>query len=264
MSAPLFSVADQIVIISGGSRGIGKAIAQGFAVRGAHTVITGREADSLNTTANEITEAVAKDAQTKPEETKELLAEQESINQRLERVKEALRRDANAQDASQKEGRERQRDADDAVAMLENPPRDAEQSLEEAAKAKAPEDSSKRHHATKSDCLGMLHTTGFTVFPATTRSPAPRSAATSSAPPVTVLEHRPRARAATSQSVGCMGGGATPTPSPRPVKIVWSETAQTRRRDHPRHQKMETSRVRRDAVSRPHIRPPSSRASTSR
>ena len=57
MSDPLFSVADQIVIISGGSRGIGKAIAQGFAVRGAHTVITGREADSLNTTADEITEA---------------------------------------------------------------------------------------------------------------------------------------------------------------------------------------------------------------
>ena len=94
----------------------------------------------LEEQTNEITEAVAKDAQTKPEETKELLAEQESINQRLERVKEALRRDANAQDASQKEGRERQRDADDAVAMLENPPRDAEQSLEEAAKAKAPED----------------------------------------------------------------------------------------------------------------------------
>ena len=90
----------------------------------------------LEEQTNEITEAVAKDAQTKPEETKELLAEQESINQRLERVKEALRRDANAQDASQKEGRERQRDADDAVAMLENPPRDAEQSLEEAAKAK--------------------------------------------------------------------------------------------------------------------------------
>ena len=88
----------------------------------------------LEEQTNEITEAVAKDAQAKPEETKELLAEQESINQRLERVKEALRRDANAQDASQKEGRERERDADDAVAMLENPPRDAEQSLEAAAK----------------------------------------------------------------------------------------------------------------------------------
>ena len=91
----------------------------------------------LEEQTNEVTEAVAKDAQNKPEESKELLAEQESINNRLERVKEVLRRDANAQDASQKEGRERQRDADDAVAMLENPPRDAEQSLEEAAKAKA-------------------------------------------------------------------------------------------------------------------------------
>ena len=59
MSDPLFSVADQIVIISGGSRGIGKAIAQGFAVRGAHTVVTGREADSLHTTVSEITEAGA-------------------------------------------------------------------------------------------------------------------------------------------------------------------------------------------------------------
>ncbi|MFL2863660.1 MAG: SDR family NAD(P)-dependent oxidoreductase [Pirellulaceae bacterium] len=57
MSDPLFSVADQIVIISGGSRGIGKAIAQGFAVRGAHTVVTGRETDSLHTTVSEITEA---------------------------------------------------------------------------------------------------------------------------------------------------------------------------------------------------------------
>ena len=59
MSDPLFSVADQIVIISGGSRGIGKAIAQGFAVRGAHTVVTGRETDSLHTTVSEISEAGA-------------------------------------------------------------------------------------------------------------------------------------------------------------------------------------------------------------
>ena len=59
MSDPLFSVADQIVIISGGSRGIGKAIAQGFAVRGAHTVVTGREADSLHSTVSEIAEAGA-------------------------------------------------------------------------------------------------------------------------------------------------------------------------------------------------------------
>ena len=59
MSDPLFSVADQIVIISGGSRGIGKAIAQGFAVRGAHSVVTGRDADSLQQAVDEITTAGA-------------------------------------------------------------------------------------------------------------------------------------------------------------------------------------------------------------
>jgi len=59
MSDPLFSVADQIVIISGGSRGIGKAIAQGFAVRGARSVITGRDADSLQQAVDEITAAGA-------------------------------------------------------------------------------------------------------------------------------------------------------------------------------------------------------------
>ena len=59
MTDPLFSVADQIAIISGGSRGIGKAIAAGFAVRGAHTVITGRDSQTLNETVEEITTAGA-------------------------------------------------------------------------------------------------------------------------------------------------------------------------------------------------------------
>ena len=59
MSDPLFSVADQIVIISGGSRGIGKAIAQGFAVRGAHSVVTGRDTETLQQTVDEITAAGA-------------------------------------------------------------------------------------------------------------------------------------------------------------------------------------------------------------
>ena len=52
-------------------------------------------------------------------------------------MKEALRRDANAQDMKQEEGRERARDADDAVAMLENPPRDAMNALEESTANKA-------------------------------------------------------------------------------------------------------------------------------
>jgi NAD(P)-dependent dehydrogenase (short-subunit alcohol dehydrogenase family) len=50
----LFSVAGQIVLVSGGSRGIGRALAAGFIDRGAHVVITGREADSLAATAAEI------------------------------------------------------------------------------------------------------------------------------------------------------------------------------------------------------------------
>jgi gluconate 5-dehydrogenase len=54
MTDELFSVADQVVVVSGGSRGIGQAIAAGFVARGAKVVITGREADSLERTAKEI------------------------------------------------------------------------------------------------------------------------------------------------------------------------------------------------------------------
>jgi gluconate 5-dehydrogenase len=47
MSQDLFSVKDQVTLVSGGSRGIGAAIAQGFAERGARVIITGREAQTL-------------------------------------------------------------------------------------------------------------------------------------------------------------------------------------------------------------------------
>ena len=54
MTDPLFSVQQQVVIVSGGSRGIGRALAVGFAQRDARVIITGRHADSLEATAREI------------------------------------------------------------------------------------------------------------------------------------------------------------------------------------------------------------------
>jgi NAD(P)-dependent dehydrogenase (short-subunit alcohol dehydrogenase family) len=54
MTDELFSVADQIVLVSGGSRGIGRALAAGFAARGAQVIVTGREAETLKKTAHEI------------------------------------------------------------------------------------------------------------------------------------------------------------------------------------------------------------------
>ncbi len=47
MSDSLFSVSDRVVLVSGGSRGIGFALAEGFAQRGAKVIITGRNAETL-------------------------------------------------------------------------------------------------------------------------------------------------------------------------------------------------------------------------
>jgi NAD(P)-dependent dehydrogenase (short-subunit alcohol dehydrogenase family) len=54
MSDRLFSVKGQTVLITGASRGIGRAIAAGFAQRGAQVVICGRNADTLNAAAAEM------------------------------------------------------------------------------------------------------------------------------------------------------------------------------------------------------------------
>lgn len=54
MNDPLFSVRDQVVLVSGASRGIGRAIAAGFVARGAKVVISGRVLQSVEQTAAEI------------------------------------------------------------------------------------------------------------------------------------------------------------------------------------------------------------------
>ncbi|MEO8494060.1 MAG: glucose 1-dehydrogenase [Planctomycetota bacterium] len=54
MNDNLFSVSNQVVIVSGGSRGIGRAIAKGFAERDAKVIITGRDEASLVKAAKEI------------------------------------------------------------------------------------------------------------------------------------------------------------------------------------------------------------------
>jgi gluconate 5-dehydrogenase len=47
----LFSVSNQVVLVSGGTRGIGYAIAEGFAKRNALVVVTGRTAEAANEAA---------------------------------------------------------------------------------------------------------------------------------------------------------------------------------------------------------------------
>lgn len=54
MTDALFSVADQVVVLSGGSRGIGKGLARGFAERNARVIISGRDQSTLETAAREI------------------------------------------------------------------------------------------------------------------------------------------------------------------------------------------------------------------
>ena len=48
---PLFSVANQVVLVSGGTRGIGYAIAEAFASRSAFVVVTGRTQDAADQAA---------------------------------------------------------------------------------------------------------------------------------------------------------------------------------------------------------------------
>lgn len=55
----LFNVQDQVVLVSGGSRGIGKAIAAGFAQNNAQVIVTGRDEATLHKTAAELSQNAA-------------------------------------------------------------------------------------------------------------------------------------------------------------------------------------------------------------
>jgi uncharacterized phage infection (PIP) family protein YhgE len=91
----------------------------------------------------ETTAQAEKTAEKTAEETqaaaKETLAKQERLNDQVEALQDALRSDANKQDVFEDQGRERARDADDAIAMLKEPPPKAAAALDEAADATAPE-----------------------------------------------------------------------------------------------------------------------------
>ena len=56
----LFSVRGQVVLVAGASRGIGRALAEGFVERGARTIICGREQATLEQTAAEISKGEQK------------------------------------------------------------------------------------------------------------------------------------------------------------------------------------------------------------
>ena len=57
MSEELFSVAGQNVVVTGGSRGIGRAIAEGFTARGANVLICSRTQESVETALKEMQDA---------------------------------------------------------------------------------------------------------------------------------------------------------------------------------------------------------------
>ncbi len=68
-------------------------------------------------------------------DARQALAQQQQLNQRIDALKDALRADANQQNIMQADGRERARDADDALAMLKEPPERAKEDLALAAKS---------------------------------------------------------------------------------------------------------------------------------
>jgi NAD(P)-dependent dehydrogenase (short-subunit alcohol dehydrogenase family) len=57
ITTDLFSLAGRVALVTGGSRGIGKMIAEGFLAQGAKVYISARKADACNQTARELSQA---------------------------------------------------------------------------------------------------------------------------------------------------------------------------------------------------------------
>ena len=102
--------------------------------------------EKLSEAAKEIQKTTAAQAdkapQTEPAQTKteaaKLLENQQGIDKQIDEVVAELRRDANTQDLFTEKGRDRARDADDAVAMLQQSPPKAEDLLNQAAATPQP------------------------------------------------------------------------------------------------------------------------------
>ena len=59
---PLFELNGKLILVSGGSRGIGKALVSGFAKRGARVVFTGRDEVSLESAKKDLAKSFLADS----------------------------------------------------------------------------------------------------------------------------------------------------------------------------------------------------------
>ena len=103
-----------------------------------------RGSDELGNLEQETTEAADtlsdSDARENSSRVDELQEEQRQIDDRIEDLIDALVEDANVQDLLTEEGRQRARDADDGVAMVEEPAARMEQAMQQATQADRPDD----------------------------------------------------------------------------------------------------------------------------
>ncbi|MEQ1852406.1 MAG: hypothetical protein ABMA01_12540, partial [Chthoniobacteraceae bacterium] len=93
-----------------------------------------QEALKKETEGQAATPAAEKTDDAKSEPARQL-AQQQQINRKVETLKDLIRADANKQNILDQEQRESMRDADDALAMLKDPPPKAEEALKDAAAA---------------------------------------------------------------------------------------------------------------------------------